>query len=67
MAKKKKEEKPREYTRRQLSHFQKQKRRQRITFIAGVSIIVVILAIVLVGWYMADYHPLHRTVIRVGD
>jgi parvulin-like peptidyl-prolyl isomerase len=67
VAKKKKEEKPREYTRRQLSHFQKQKRRQRIIFISGISVIVAIILIVSVGWYMTDYHPLHRTVIKVGS
>ncbi len=67
MAKKKKEEKPKEYTRRQLSHFQKQKRRQRITFIAGISIIVAIIVIVLAGWYLADYRPMHRTLIKVGE
>jgi parvulin-like peptidyl-prolyl isomerase len=67
VAKKKKEEKPREYTRRQLSHFKKQKRRQRIIFISGISVIVAIILIVSVGWYMTDYRPLHRTVIKVGD
>jgi hypothetical protein len=67
VAKKKKEEKPREYTRRQLSHFQKQKRRQRIIFISGISIIVAIVVIVLAGWYMAEYRPMHRTLIKVGE
>jgi hypothetical protein len=67
VAKKKKEEKPREYTRRQLSHFKKQKRRQRIIVISGISVIVAIILIVFVGWYITDYRPLHRTVIRVGD
>jgi parvulin-like peptidyl-prolyl isomerase len=66
VAKKKKAEKPREYTRRQLSHFQRQKRRQRIIFISGISIIVAIVLIVLVGWFVNEYRPLHRTVIKVG-
>jgi len=67
VAKKKKEEKPREYTRRQLSHFQKQKRRQRLIFISGISVIVAIILIVSVGWYMTDYRPLHQTVIKLGN
>jgi parvulin-like peptidyl-prolyl isomerase len=67
VAKKKREEKPREYTRRQLSHFNKQKRRQRIIFISGIAVIVAIILIVSAGWYMTDYRPLHRTVIKVGD
>ena len=67
MAKKKKEERPREYTRRQLSHFQKQKRRQRIIFITGITVIAAILLIVLLGWYLNEYRPLHQTLIRVGE
>jgi hypothetical protein len=67
VAKKDREEKPREYTRRQLSHFKKQKRRQRIIFISGISVIVAIILIISLGWYLTEYRPLHRTVVRVGD
>jgi len=67
VAKKKREEKPKEYTRRQLSHFQKAQRRQRIIFISGISIIVAIVLIVMLGWYFTEYRPLHRTVVRVAD
>jgi parvulin-like peptidyl-prolyl isomerase len=66
VAKKKREEKPREYTRRQLSHFQKQQRRQHIIFIGGISIIVAIVLLVMLGWFFTEYHPLHRTVIKVA-
>lgn len=69
MAKKKKKvEKPaREMTRRQLSHFQRQKRRQRIIFLSGVSIIAAIVLIVLVGWLVGEFIPMHKTLIQVGD
>ncbi|MFC2001319.1 peptidylprolyl isomerase [Chloroflexota bacterium] len=69
MAKKmRKAEKPRrELTKRQLSHWQKQRRRQRIILNTGISIIAAVLLIVLVGWYSSDYRPLHQTVIRVND
>lgn len=67
MAKKNKTVKPREYTRRQLSHFQKQKRRERIIFISGIAIIAVIILIVLAGWFNGEYRPLHKTVIKVYD
>jgi parvulin-like peptidyl-prolyl isomerase len=67
VAKKRKEEKPREYTRRQLSHFEKQKRRQRIIFISGISIIAAIVLIVLVGWFLAEYRPMHKTVVKIND
>jgi len=68
LAKKKKLRKPpREYTRRQLSQFQRQKRRQRIVFITGVSIIAAIVLIVVLGWFLYEFRPLHQTVIRVND
>lgn len=67
MAKKKKIEKPKEYTRRQLSHFQKQKRRQRIIFISGISIIVAVILIVLVGWFLGEFRPMHQTVMKIKD
>jgi parvulin-like peptidyl-prolyl isomerase len=67
VAKKRKEEKPKEYTRRQLSHFKKQKRRQRIIFFSGIAIIAAIVVIIVAGWYIGEYRPVHRTVIKIGD
>lgn len=68
MAKKKKAEKPRhEPTKRQLSHWQQQKKRQRIVFTAGVSIIAAVVIMMIVGWYVGYYRPLYRTAIRVND
>ncbi len=68
MAKKKKAEKPpREYTRRQLSQFKRQQRRQRLITITGIGIIVVVVLMVLFGWYWEMYRPMHQTVIRVYD
>jgi hypothetical protein len=68
LAKKKSvEKKPREMTRRQLSHHKRQVRRQRLIFIGGISVIVVVVLIILVGWFLGEYFPMHRTVIKVGD
>lgn len=66
MAKKRRQEKPKEYTRRQLSHFKKQKRRQRIIFIAGMVIIAVVILLPLAGWVSSDYYPLHKTMLVVN-
>lgn len=67
MAKKKKVEKPqREFTRRQLSHLQKQKRRQRFVFIGGVTVIAAVVLIVLIGWLIGEVLPLHKTVLKVN-
>ncbi len=68
MAKKGKIEKPkREVTKRQLSRWQQQKRRQRIILGIGSFIIVTVLGIVGVGWFISQYQPLHQTVIKVND
>ncbi len=71
MVKKKVEKPKREVTKRQLSQWQKQKRRQRIILGFGIFIIVAVLGIIGVGiytkWYIAEYKPLHQTVIRVND
>ena len=68
MAKKKKTEKPaRQLTRRQLSHYQKQRRRQRIIFVGGIAVIAIIILIVLIGWFMGEYLPLKETVIEIDE
>lgn len=67
MAKKRRVEKPKEYTRRQLSHAQQAKRRQRIIFLSGASIIAAVIIIILVGWYVGEYRPMHRTVIKINE
>lgn len=66
MARKKTAEKPqRQLTRRQLSQYQKQKRRQRFIFIGGIAIIVVIVMLIFVGWITSEYLPMRKTVIKV--
>ena len=67
MAKKKQVKPHREYTKRQLSLWQRQKKRQRIIFLAGLATIVAALVTVGVGSYLNQYRPLHETVIRVND
>ena len=67
MAKKKVEKPKREVTKRQLSHWQQQKKRQRIILGVGTFIIATVLGIVAAGWYINQYQPLHQTVIRVNN
>ena len=67
MAKKKAGKPQREVTKRQLSRWQQQKKRQRIILGLGIFIIVAVLGIVGVGWYISQYQPLRQTVIRVND
>ncbi|MDH5696386.1 MAG: peptidylprolyl isomerase [Dehalococcoidia bacterium] len=71
MAKKKVEKPKREVTKRQLSRWQQQKKRQRIILGSGIAVIVIVLGIVGAGvynkWYIAEYKPLHETVIEVNE
>ncbi|HEY51654.1 MAG TPA: hypothetical protein G4O20_07620 [Dehalococcoidia bacterium] len=67
MAKKKPEKPQRILTPRQISRWEQQKRRQRIILITGISVIVLALAIVVVGWYLGQYKPLQETVIKVNE
>ncbi len=57
----------REFSRQQLSSWQKDKRRQRIIFGIGLFIIVAVLATVISAWFIYRYKPFHETVIRVND
>jgi hypothetical protein len=66
VAKKRKEEKPKEYTRRQLSHFKKTQRRQRIVKIVGISVLAIVILLPLAGWFHQEYLPLHRTMLKVN-
>ena len=67
MTKKRIERPRREFTKRQLSHWQRQKKRQRIIAISGLSVIAAVIVLVGAGWYISQYKPLHETVIRVND
>ena len=67
MTKKRIEKPQREVTKRQLSQWQRQKKRQRIIFGSGAFIIIAVLGILIAGWYISQYQPLRQTVIRVND
>jgi parvulin-like peptidyl-prolyl isomerase len=71
LAKKKAEKPKREFTKRQLSRWQQQKKRQRIILGSGILIIVAVLSVVGAGvynrWYISEYKPMHETVIQVND
>jgi parvulin-like peptidyl-prolyl isomerase len=67
VAKKKLERPTRQLTRRQLSRWQQQHKRQRIITIAGISIISAVLALLVSGWYINEFRPLHQKVIRVNE
>jgi len=67
LAKKKVEKPQRIFTKRQLSRWQQQKKRQRIILGVGIFTIASVVAIMGVGWYLGQYQPLHQTAIRVND
>lgn len=66
MAKKRKIEQPKgKPTKRQLSRWQRQKKRQRIIMGIGISVIAVVTGLVATGIYL-EYKPLSQTVIEVN-
>ena len=67
MAKKKTEKPRREFTKRQITHWQQQKRRQRIILIVGISVIATVSGIIGGGWYTNQYQPMRETVITAND
>ncbi|MEE9583258.1 MAG: peptidylprolyl isomerase [Dehalococcoidales bacterium] len=71
MAKKRLEKPRREVTKRQLSRWQQQKRRQRFILGLGISIILAVIGLisagVYFGWYLTEYKPLQEIVIEVND
>ena len=67
MAKKKVEKPKREVTKRQLSQWQRQRRRQRIILGLGIFIVAAVLGIMGAGWYISHYQPRHQIVISVND
>ena len=67
MAKKKIEKPKRVVTKYQLSRWQRQKKRQRLILIAGISVIAAVAGVIGGGWYTKEYQPLQETVIRVND
>lgn len=67
MTKKKREKPQRILTPHQISHWEQQKRRQRIILIMGIFVIALVLAFVGIGWYLGQYKPLHETVLKVND
>ncbi len=70
MAKKKVERPKGKPTKRQLSRWQQQKRRQRVIISIGVSVIAVAVGLVVAGiyygWYLPEQKPLKQTVIEVN-
>ncbi len=71
MAKKKVAKPKHVVTKRQLSRWQRQKRRQRLIRGLGISIIIAVVGLVSAGiyyqWYLPEYKPLRQTVIEVND
>jgi hypothetical protein len=67
LAKNRKEEKPREYTKRQLSHHKKQERRQKIILFGGIGVIVAVVLLISGGWFFGEYYPLNKTIVTVFD
>jgi len=67
LPKKKSEQPKREVTKRQLSHWQRESRMQRIIMIGGLALILAVLAMVGTGVYVNKYKPYNAMAIKVAD
>ena len=67
MAKKNRERKPREVTKRQLSRWQQQRKREHLVRSLGIFIIVAALLVSGTGWYISKSLPMNKPVITVND
>lgn len=71
MTKKPQQPVKRHYSKHQVAKFEAQRKRQRIIFATGLSVIGIVLALVGIGvykgWYVDQYKPMHTTVLTVGD
>jgi len=54
-------------THRALSHHKKAVRRQRFILFGGIGVIAAVVIIILVGWIVGSYLPMHKTVLQVYD
>jgi parvulin-like peptidyl-prolyl isomerase len=61
------EKPPRQFTKRQISHIKRQKRRQNIILYSGIAVIAAIVIILVVGVYLSQVRPYRQTVIKVYD
>ena len=64
---KKQVKKPREISKRQLSRWQKQRRRERLIRFTGISIIIAVVCVIAAGIYITQFKPLYETVIKVNN
>jgi len=65
--KKKIEKLQKQYSKPQLSRWQKQKRQQNWVLIIGIVMIVAVLAVIGAGYYMNEWKPLHTTILTVNN
>lgn len=66
VAKKKIVKPARRVSKQQLSHFQRQKKLQRLVFIIGIVVVAVVVGVMSTGYYLTSYRPLHETAITVN-
>ncbi|MBU2608231.1 MAG: peptidylprolyl isomerase [Chloroflexi bacterium] len=64
---KKQQKKPREISKRQLSRWQKQRKRERLIRFTGISIIIAVVCVIVAGIYITQFKPLYETVIKVNN
>jgi parvulin-like peptidyl-prolyl isomerase len=67
LAKKNVEQKPREYTKRQVSHAKRQQLRQRIYLFGGITVIAAVILLTMAGWLFGEFLPMNKVIVSVYD
>jgi len=67
MTKKKIEKMQKEYSKPQITRWERQRKIQKYIFFSGIGLIIAVLLFVGSGWYFNDIAPLNKTIVQVNS
>jgi parvulin-like peptidyl-prolyl isomerase len=67
MTKKKIEKMQKEYSKPQITRWERQRKIQKYIFFSGIGLIIAVLLLVGSGWYFNEIAPLNKTIVQVNN